>query len=206
MTTLDEYIDGVLAWVPGNHRENIELDLRATLTERVQRGETLDQALSQFGPPRMLAEAYLSRTELRPVGFFRRIVAALIDIPMVVASGFLMFYFSWQLIGRSDQSFVAAIMVGNPIAVGLSFAALMVMTPVYYIVAESTFSQTVGKALFGMRVVTEAGGKISVGQAFVRQIPLFFNFYLLDAVVALFTARKQRAFELISKTRVVEAD
>ena len=206
MTTLDEYVDGVLDWVPGNRRERIALDLRASLAERVHRGESLDQAIQQFGPPRALAEAYLSRMELRPVGFFRRVVAAMVEIPMVIVSGFLIFYYSWQLIGRSDQSFVAAILVGNRIAVGLCLAALMVMTPAYYIIAESTFGQTVGKVLFGMRVVTEAGGKVSVGQAFVRQIPLFFNFYLLDAVFALFTAKKQRAFELISKTRVVEAD
>jgi uncharacterized RDD family membrane protein YckC len=36
-------------------------------------------------------------------------------------------------------------------------------------------------------------------------VPLFFSFYVLDAAFALFTTKKQRLFELISKTRVVKA-
>ena len=58
----------------------------------------------------------------------------------------------------------------------------------------------------GLRTVRESGAKITIGQAVVRQIPLFFSFYLFDALFALFTKKKQRLFELISKTRVVTSD
>ena len=87
----------------------------------------------------------------------------------------------------------------------LGFATLALMTPLYYIVADSTTGQTVGKALLGLRVVRESGAKVTVGQAFVRQIPLFCSFYVFDALFALFTEKKQRLFEMISKTRVVKA-
>jgi hypothetical protein len=39
----------------------------------------------------------------------------------------------------------------------------------------------------------------------VRQLPMFFQFYWVDVMFALFTDRKQRAFELLSKTRVVRS-
>ena len=205
MIRADEYIDNVLSYVPpGPQRERIELDLRANLAAHVGRG-TLDPAFEQFGEPRAVAESYLAREPLvaGPIG--RRILAAMIDIPSVIASGFVLFYAAWKLFGTTDSSFIASIVAGNPVAMALGLATLMVMSPLYYVVAESTTGQTVGKALLGLRVVRESGAKISVGQAIVRQIPLMCNFYLLDAAFALFTDKKQRAFEMISKTRVVRA-
>jgi uncharacterized RDD family membrane protein YckC len=54
-----------------------------------------------------------------------------------------------------------------------------------------------------IRVVTEAGGRISIGQAVVRQLPVFLQVFWIDVMFALFTEKSQRAFELLSKTRVV---
>ena len=95
--------------------------------------------------------------------------------------------------------------LGCRLAAVLCLLTAIVMSPTYYIVAETWTSQTVGKALMGLRTVRESGAKITVGQAIVRQLPLFFSFYVLDAAFALFTRKKQRLFELISKTRVVRA-
>lgn len=195
---IDDYIDRVLSFVPdGEQRQRIDLDLRS----RVARGEDA----SRFADPRQVAESYLAAVPLVSAPFFSRVAAALIDIPSVILSGFGLFYVSWKLVSRGDQSFIAAILSGNPVAMALGFAALICMSPLYYVVLESTTTQTVGKWLLGLRVVRESGAKISVGQAIVRQIPLFFSFYVLDALFALFTEKKQRAFELISKTRVVRA-
>ena len=52
-------------------------------------------------------------------------------------------------------------------------------------------------------MVTEAGARISTGQAIVRNLPWMLEVFWIDALFALFTDRKQRAFELLSKTRVV---
>ena len=46
---------------------------------------------------------------------------------------------------------------------------------------------------------------MSGGQAVVRQLPVLFQFFWIDVLFALFTERRQRAFELLSKTRVVVA-
>jgi len=46
-------------------------------------------------------------------------------------------------------------------------------------------------------------GDLCLGQAIVRQLPLVLSIFWIDVLFVLFTARKQRAFELLSQTRVV---
>ena len=55
----------------------------------------------------------------------------------------------------------------------------------------------------GIHVVRESGARISLGQALLRQLPFFGQFFFIDALFALFTERRQRAFELLTKTRAV---
>ena len=52
-------------------------------------------------------------------------------------------------------------------------------------------------------MVRETGARISLAQAIVRQLPMFLQVLWIDALFALFTDKSQRAFELLSKTRVV---
>jgi uncharacterized RDD family membrane protein YckC len=74
---------------------------------------------------------------------------------------------------------------------------------VYQITAETLSGQTLGKRALNLRVVRESGARISVGQAIVRQLPLVLEVFWIDVLFALFTEKSQRAFELLSKTRVV---
>jgi uncharacterized RDD family membrane protein YckC len=55
----------------------------------------------------------------------------------------------------------------------------------------------------GLRVVRESGARISFGQSVVRQLPVFLEIFWIDVLFALFTEKHQRAFEILSKTRVV---
>jgi uncharacterized RDD family membrane protein YckC len=75
----------------------------------------------------------------------------------------------------------------------------------YPLVAEYAWGETLGKHLFGLRVVRESGGRISFGQSVVRQLPVVFQVFWVDVLFALFTEKHQRAFEMLSKTRVVLA-
>ena len=89
---------------------------------------------------------------------------------------------------------------------GAVFVALIAagfLTPLYIVVSEWRYGQTLGKRLLGLRVVRESGARISVGQSIVRQLPAFLEVFALDALFALFTDKHQRAFELLSHTRVV---
>lgn len=197
---VDEYIHDVVRWIPDSQdRERAEQDLLA----RLPRHAHIADIVAQYGPPRRLAESYVAGQELESAPFFRRVIAALIDIPSVMIAGLLIFYVAWKVFSSSDQNFIAAVLTGNPIAIVLCVATVILMSPTYYVVAESLIGRTVGKAIMGLRVVTESGTKVSMTQAIVRQIPLFFSFYVFDAAFALFTEKKQRLFEMLSRTRVV---
>ena len=73
------------------------------------------------------------------------------------------------------------------------------------VIGEWLIGQTVGKHLVAIAVVRENGARIGAGQAIVRQLPVLFQFYWIDVLFALFTDKRQRAFELLSKTQVVLA-
>ena len=82
--------------------------------------------------------------------------------------------------------------------------APLTVVAIYPVVAEAKYGTTIGKRLFGLRVVRESGSRISTGQAIVRNLPWVLEVFWIDALFALFTDRSQRAFELLSKTRVVK--
>ena len=53
-------------------------------------------------------------------------------------------------------------------------------------------------------MTTESREQIGWGAAIVRRLPLFLEIFWIDAVFALFTRNRQRAFDLLAKTVVVE--
>jgi uncharacterized RDD family membrane protein YckC len=193
----DAYIARVLAVLPPNGRlgDQIAMELRSTIAERVAAGQTVDAALSQLGDPVALAESYMAAVPLVAGQPFVRLLARLID-------------------------FALATLAISPVAIGVwvwgdlqhipwgLFVYLLgstTLVAVYPMVAEAMYGRTLGKHLFGLRVVRESGTRISAGQAVVRNLPIFLQVFWIDALFALFTEKRQRAFELLSKTRVVHA-
>ena len=65
--------------------------------------------------------------------------------------------------------------------------------------------QTIGKRIAGLQVVRESGAPIGFGQSIVRLLPVALQIFWIDVLFALFTDKRQRAFEMLSKTRVVRA-
>ena len=195
--TADRYISRVLAALPPNGRlgDQIAQELKSTIAERMANGQSIDTALAQLGDPVKLAESYLSAVPLVPGQPFVRLLARLVDFAVAtaaispVAVGVLLWgdvrYVPWWLFGY------------------LLTASLFIA--LYPMVAEAKYGKTLGKHLFGLRVVRESGARISGLQAIVRNLPIFLQFFWIDAIFALFTDKRQRAFELLSKTRVVQA-
>ena len=72
---------------------------------------------------------------------------------------------------------------------------------IYTIVAEWRSGQTFGKRRYGLFVVQESGAPITLGQSVVRQLSLVFQIFWIDALFALFTERRQRAFESLEDAR-----
>jgi len=176
-------------------REQIVADVRAHIAEEMQRGEALDAVLARLGDPANLAASYLSEVPLVSASSWRRAVAMAIDIaiPGIIAV---------PLAVLSRVSPVTLPLV--PVAIGL--IALTLGFVVYIVVGDSRFGQTLGKHWLNLLVVRESAARISVGQAVVRLLPCVLHIWWIDVIFALFTEKRQRAFELLSKTRVVTID
>lgn len=209
MREIDEYVEAVLRHIPPclPARERIAVDLESHLRDRVSAGESVAEATNRMGDPEEVAREFLAGVELRPAPFGRRIAAFLLDIGLgllvllalfgvLVAAGTLP-------IGRWLTVFGPGLIffIGAQIALVVFLMGLL-----YFPALEALRGQTLGKQAFGLCVVRENGERVGWGPAFVRRIPFYFEFFFLDALVALFTQRRQRAFDLVAKTLVVRLD
>jgi uncharacterized RDD family membrane protein YckC len=187
------YINQVMARLPrvASLRSQVAMELRSHIAERVEHGQTVDEALQQLGDPVTLAESYLAAIPLVPATFWRRAAARSIDF---LAFACVCAPIVW-LLARTVPFAIVLIVAGIFLAAG----------SLYPLIAEYQFGATLGKHLLGLRVVRESGGRISFGQSVVRQLPMFLQVFWIDVMFALFTEKHQRAFELLSKTRVVLA-
>ena len=198
MTTADDYVNTVLDMMPRTmpSRAQIAAELRSHIAERLAHGHPLDDVLRQLGDPAKLADSYLSAEPLVSASFGARVLAKIVDAIGVLAVICPIAY----LIARvMPEGFGPIVMI----LVGIGGGSLLM--GLYTMASEYRQGQTIGKRMQGIRVVKENGARISVGQAIVRQLPMFIQVFWIDAMFALFTDRSQRAFEMLSKTRVVRA-
>ena len=194
--TADDYIDKVLGLLPQTlpARDQIATELRGHIAERLAHGHSLDAVLRQLGDPSTLADSYLSAEPLVSASFMARASAKIIDLLCILA---VMCPVTWLVSQLAPLGFRPVIML-----LVITLGSTLVFGA-YTVTAEYRAGRTLGKRLRGIRVVRETGARISLGQAVVRQLPMFLQFYWVDVMFALFTERSQRAFELLSKTRVV---
>ena len=197
MTTADDYINRVLSLLPRATpmRAQIAVELRGHIEERVAHGQDVGAVLGQLGDPARLAESYLSAVPLEPASFPARAAAKLLDVAIVVAIVAPLTLLTWFALPGEWFPFalLAAMILGS---FGFCF---------YTIAGEYRMGQTFGKRIAGLQVVRESGAPIGFGQAIVRLLPVALQIYWIDVLFALFTDKHQRAFEMLSKTRVVRA-
>jgi uncharacterized RDD family membrane protein YckC len=195
--TADDYIRNVLNAMPTAtpRRAQIAAELRGHIAERLESGQPLDAVLRGLGAPAQLAASYLSEVPLVNAPLGPRAGAKLVDACLPLAMVIPIAVVGWLVWGNAFF----------PFAILITLAGGWLVFWIYTVVAEWHSGQTLGKRLFGMIVVREDGARINGGQAVVRQLPVLFQFYWIDVLFAVFTERSQRAFELLSKTRVVVA-
>jgi uncharacterized RDD family membrane protein YckC len=78
----------------------------------------------------------------------------------------------------------------------------------YYFVPQAVFGQTLGKALFDVRVVDEYGRQPGVGRIFLRTILLWIDYLLFIGPIAIILSgrgRRQRIGDMVAGTYVVRA-
>jgi len=213
----ESYLKEFERWTagPAPRREALKAEFAEHLREAEAAGE-LGSALTRLGPPRDAAKAFAAGRELKPAPLGRRISAFLIDaaIPLlfvgsVVAIGTAVgssetaqVFFEFTEALSEERSVVwNALQIGAAVLIALAalwwFLGLTVM--------EWRYGRTPGKAMNGLRVVSEDGIALSFGQAVVRRLTLVFSgpLQIIDWVFALFDARRQRAVEKLAHTLVV---
>jgi len=206
MTPEESYIQQVLERLPaGPLRQQIGLELRASIADRLERGGSVEDALRQLGDPIALADSYLAAVPLVSAPLGRRTAAKLFDICLFVSIPLTLVFFALRVPDSSNM--FSELAAHPPLFYTMLIAIVSVKTAfgLYMILAEHSSGQTLGKRLFGLQVVRESGGRISLGQSFLRQLPLFVEIFVVDILFALFSEKKQRGFEMISRTRVVDA-
>ena len=192
------YVQQVLRHiVRGPVRDQIEAELRGHIADRIERGGSVEDAIRQLGDPRGLAESYLTAVPMRKPPHFRRLLAKLVDLVLVFLLPCIVFWVWWTTAAHKES---------EPVWIGFAIAYVLALgfSCWYPILMEYSSGQTLGKRMFGLQVVTEKGARIGLGQAIVRQLPIFLQVFTIDWLFALFTDRRQRAFEMLSKTRVVD--
>ena len=131
----------------------------------------------------------------------RRIGAALLDL-LLLAVVFVVFSAAFGQ-SSAEGGRVSANLSGGP------FVLFLLVGFLYYFGLEAGRGQTVGKALLGVRVVREDGGRPGAGaiagRTALRAVDGFL-FYLVGFVTVLATGRKQaRLGDLAAGTRVVRS-
>ena len=199
MTTADDYVNRVLDPMPPAtpRRTQIGTELRSHIAERLAAGHGLDEVLRQLGDPAALAESYLAEVPLVAAPHGRRFGAKVVDVMLFLAGFAAVLAASFVLSRIFDaEGIIWLVLLTSTILFSVAFV-------IYAVVSEWQWGCTVGKRLFGLRVVRESGARIGLGQSVVRQLPSLFQVFWIDVLFALFTDKRQRAFEMLSKTRVV---
>ena len=203
---VEAYVAEVVKRIPPAvaERGRIAEDVRTHILERVEAGEPVQEAVRRMGRAEEVARAYLVEIPLPLASLGRRTGAFLIDLALgaVLVVPLLLVLFGGLLPSLADVELLYTpwLLVGALIVMG---ASAMLLSVVYFPAAEALFGQTVGKRLLRICVTMESGEHLGWGAAIVRRLPMFLEFFLLDALFALFTRRRQRAFDLVAKTVVV---
>jgi uncharacterized RDD family membrane protein YckC len=205
---IERYVGDVLDNIqaPPRERERFESDLRAHMEEALEAGESAEEIAARMGNPIEVASEFMSNRPLDYAGFWRRLVAFAIDMGLILAVAAIP-----VALGIASSNQVPREPQGWDYVVGIAFIAVVVgsmLTAVsclvlYFPILEGRFGQTLGKRLLRLRVLKETGLPIGYKEAFLRRLSLYLEIIAVDALFVLFTARRQRAFDIVSRTIVI---
>ncbi len=202
MRPVDRYIQDVMAnvFATPEDRDRFENDLRAHFADAEASGDSPAGVIEAMGAAEDVAAAFNAGRRMRYAGFWQRSVAFAGDCGLLLLCALpvmaiaLLSSLSLSEGGPTPLSVVIPVSI-----VGCVLFGLFVF---YFPLLEWRFGKTLGKHLLGLRTVRENGAPISLGQAFVRRLSLYFEMLLVDALFIPFTDRKQRALDVIAKTVV----
>ncbi|MFD1940492.1 MULTISPECIES: RDD family protein [Nonomuraea] len=137
-------------------------------------------------------------------GRWRRLFAGIVDSVIVSAIASPFTWTSWQYVWDPSKEMAVRVPVQHV------FIAGVISFLYYWLLHAYWHGQTLGKRLFGMRVVADTGQPITVGQAAIRQavaaiLDYSCCFGIINLGWILFDPRKQALHDKAAKTLVVDA-
>lgn len=148
----------------------------------------------------------------QPAGFWRRMFAGVFDIVFLMTAALVLLLeimvavpvatqSSWDVLDTPETAAALATILGL-----VWYGTSMILLPIlYYTLTEGAYGQTLGKALFGIMVVSADGRPIGYGRAFARLLTL--PYALLPGGLGLLWAAlppaKRAWHDYISATRVI---
>lgn len=204
MDAIESYVAEVLARIPRPfpERGRIAEDLRAHLLEAGSAGENPASVVARMGSPDNVARDYLAASPRELASVKRRAVALLLDYLVTLGLFLLPFGLLFARVPVSTEQPGALEITALVVFLG----AVTLVSVVYFPLLEKLYGQTLGKRALGICVTRDTGEAIGWGAAFLRRLPFYFHFFWLDALVAPFSARRQRAFDMVAKTIVVRCE
>lgn len=190
------YLDAVARELPPGwrFRDRVLADLRLHIESAMEAGAGEEEALSRLGAPAVVAASLLDDYAPVPAPLSRRIAAFLLDVGI-----------GWAVVWAGVGALTGGGVVPEWVGIGWLIAAA-ILAVAYFPAFEATRGRTPGKMLTGLYVVRTDGHPIGWKEALLRRLPLFFEFFLLDALFAPFTDRRQRAFDMVAGTMVIRSD
>jgi uncharacterized RDD family membrane protein YckC len=198
--------------LPLPQRTQYVAELRAHMRDRLDGGATPDEAIAAMGPEEEVARDFLRQVELRPASLAERTGAFALDILIGMLALTPLWVLLWVVLVRRIVSGVeVSSAIPVPPVIFFAMAALLsmiaatvaILSVSYFPVFEALHGQTPGKRRLGIYVVREDGQAAGWGPAILRRLPFLLEIFWIDAAFALFTRRRQRAFDLVARTLVV---
>ncbi len=208
MSDIEQYVREVVCHIraPAEERQRFEADLRAHLEDAVRAGETPGAAIVHMGSPAEVAVEFMARKALPYAGFWPRLPAFAVDMAIIfLAMGVaaVVGLVAANLVPQEPRGVGYVVgAVAILIALGSALGAVGLLL-LYFPLLEGRYGQTLGKRLLGLRVLKESGLPIGYKEAFLRWLPYYFHMLPVDALFIFFTAKHQRAFDIVAKTVVV---
>lgn len=175
-----------------------------TGNERMKRYLRKEAVVQQPSP-----DVYETSKAIRYAGFWMRFWAFLFDLLLISAISSA-FVGTWLPFIQADSTIMEMILT----IVVIPSILYAVVFFLYFSLMTKWLSQTLGKMIFGLKVVQKNGEKLTWSTIFFRegvgrflhQAPLPGNFNMLLYIVIACTPKKQGVHDLIAETYVIHMD
>ncbi|MHA2249777.1 MAG: RDD family protein [Candidatus Kariarchaeaceae archaeon] len=205
---LDLYLGEINRFLPYGKQKNEELIV--TIREDLLERNIIDDFHSTYGDPREVAMniASMHQDKVIDADWIRRTLAFIIDMSLMAFLGFLVLYLpfieTWKDLEKEDLDMSGT----SYILFFIYIAILSAIIISYFFWSEKIYATTIGKQIFGMRVVDSFGLKIGWKQTLVRNFTKIQGEFLpFDVLLGWLMEDELRTFrratEIASNTRVI---